>query len=364
MTTKRDSLISLSETSYYHCCVRCVRRAYLCGDDKVSGNNFDHRRQWLVSRFRFLSYVYAIDICAYAVMSNHYHVVLHVDVKRAEGWTECEVVDRWLQLYKGNALVDRWLADSAAMTQAELDKVAEIICEWRERLTSISWFMRGVNETIARMANEEDRVTGRFWEGRFKSQALLDVSALLSCMAYVDLNPVRAAMADDLVDSDFTSIQQRLFDELKQRSQASETKEKSINPIQSKRLKAKETYLLSLKQAQSLESLPQQKLMGFDGGSFTSVHDALPFTFADYLELVDSTGRVIRKDKRGFITAQSERLITSMGLDGEQWVEQVRHFERCFGSCAGGATQMTDYANRFGRKWSRGVQLARNRVRH
>src|SRR5690606_20198339 len=135
--------------------------------------------------------VYAIDICAYAVMSNHYHVVLHVDEGRANNWSDREVAERWMQLYNGNMLVNRWLAKPTACDQATLDKVGEIIAEWRERLTSVSWFMRGINETIARMANEEEGCKGRFWEGRFRRQALLDEGAILSCMAYVDLNPIR-----------------------------------------------------------------------------------------------------------------------------------------------------------------------------
>jgi len=169
MTKARDEQISLEDTPFYHCYVRCVRRTYLCGEDYSTGENYDHRKQWLVSRLRFLSYIYAIDTCAYAIMSNHYHVVLHVNQQRAQSWSDSEVVERWMQLYKGNVLVDCWLADASSMDKASLTKVKEYIEEWRERLSSISWFMRGVNETIARMANKEEGCKGRFWEGRFKT---------------------------------------------------------------------------------------------------------------------------------------------------------------------------------------------------
>jgi len=72
MTRARQQLIDLAATPYYHVISRCVRRAFLCGEDKLTGKNFDHRRQWLVDRVKLLSSIYSIDIAAYAIMSNHY----------------------------------------------------------------------------------------------------------------------------------------------------------------------------------------------------------------------------------------------------------------------------------------------------
>ena len=130
MTKPRKEQVSLDATSFYHCYVRCVRRAYLCGEDRISGESYDHRKQWIVSRLRFLSYIYSIDICAYAVMSNHYHVVLHVDVERAKAWSKEEVAERWMQLFKGHILVDRWLNKANTIDVATMEKVDEIIEQW------------------------------------------------------------------------------------------------------------------------------------------------------------------------------------------------------------------------------------------
>ena len=93
--------------------------------------------------------------------------------------------------------------------KAALDLLAKQVSDWRSRLTNISWFMRVLNEKIARMANKEDECTGRFWEGRFKCQALLDEQALMACMVYVDLNPVRANMAATPEESEHTSVKSR-----------------------------------------------------------------------------------------------------------------------------------------------------------
>ena len=90
MTRPRSALISLPDTPWYHMVNRCVRRAFLCGHDAHSGQNFEHRRGWVETRIRELASVFAIDVAAYAVMSNHYHIVLRIDADRARTWGDDE----------------------------------------------------------------------------------------------------------------------------------------------------------------------------------------------------------------------------------------------------------------------------------
>lgn len=357
MTQSREALISLEATSFYHCYVRCVRRAYLCGDDYSTGQNYDHRKQWLVSRIRFLSYVYAIDVCAYAVMSNHYHVVLHVDRDRALAWSKEEVCERWMQLYKGHLLVDRWLKEPESIDRATQEAVDSIIESWRERLYDISWFMRGINERIARMANGEENSKGRFWEGRFKSQALLDEVALLSCMAYVDLNPVRAGLAETLADSDFTAIQQRLYDYSKYKTKKA-TAEKQVE----QRIKAQKILQKPQKRTQEKRPLEQAPLMPFSGSSHTSIHTALPFTREDYFALVDETGRCIRDDKRGFIAESAPPLLSQFGIDPNHWLAHVKRFGDSYGYCAGSRENILNYAEVFSRKTAKGAGVSHSKI--
>ena len=93
MPKLRSSQVSLIDTAYYHCVSRCVRRAYICGAaarrfDKYSGTSYEHRRAWVEDKALWLSSVFAIGTCAYAVMSNHVQLVLCVDKDKVLKWSD------------------------------------------------------------------------------------------------------------------------------------------------------------------------------------------------------------------------------------------------------------------------------------
>src|SRR5688572_25413333 len=138
MTYARKSLVSLNDTTYYHVVARCVRRAWLWGFDKYAGRDFSHRKQWVLERLQLLTAMFAIDVCAYAILSNHYHLVLHVDRARAQAWSLQEVVAQWQRLFVAPLLVERWANGQCS----EVERVAAeaIIERWRERLFDFSWF--------------------------------------------------------------------------------------------------------------------------------------------------------------------------------------------------------------------------------
>ena len=325
MTRARETLISLEATPYYHCISRCVRRAWLCGADPYSGQSFEHRRQWVLERMRELVEIFAIDVCAYAIMSNHYHVVLHVDAERAKAWTDKQVIEQWMRLYKGHMLADRYLAGDM-MSKAEWAALSELIEKWRLRLYDISWFMRCMNEYLAQHANAEDQCKGRFWEGRFKSQALLDEGALLTCMSYVDLNPIRAGLAKTPERSDFTSIQERI-----------EAYAERQNRRKAKQIRKQPTTLHPFKRAR---------------GKKTAKH--IEFDLKDYLRLVDWTGRAIREDKKGAIPSDLAPILERIGLNPDAWLKSVSHYNRNYFSVLGAIDRIKAFAQEQEKNWHRG----------
>ncbi|WP_407333271.1 transposase [Enterovibrio sp. 27052020O] len=290
MTTARSSLINVSATPYYHCVSRCVRRSFLCGYDIHADKSFEHRREWIEKRLLLLAQIFCIDVCAYAIMSNHYHVVLHINTKEAGLLSLEQVAERWLSLHSGPVLVNRFMGGDK-LSEAERERCEEIIEVWRERLTSISWFMRLLNQHIALEANREDQCTGHFWEGRFKSQALLDEKALAAAMAYVDLNPVRAAIAETPEQSAFTSVKARI-------------------------------------EALRKEQHTAPYLFPFVGNPREPMPDGIPFRLMDYLELVDWTGRQMRDNKRGHINSALPPILSRLGFDPADWLEACIQIER------------------------------------
>jgi len=162
MTQARSTLMSLSDTPYYHCVSRCVRRAFLCGYDTHSQTDYEHRRDWLEAKLHKVAGIFSIKLCAYAVMSNHYHVVVHIRSEDALQWSQHEVVRRWHMLFNGTYL-SQCFAAGDPLLDAQREVLDKDIEKWRERLCSLSWFMKVVNESIARRANMEDNCTGHFW---------------------------------------------------------------------------------------------------------------------------------------------------------------------------------------------------------
>ena len=314
MPRPRRQLVSVAETPYYHVFSRCVRRAFLCGVDHDSGRSYEHRRAWIEDRIRVLSSLFSIRLCASAVMSNHYPLVVKLNPDESKGWSDDEVLQRWTSLFRGPLLIQRCRAGEA-LSAAEQETVRDAAAVYRKRLGDLSWFMKCLNEPIARQANAEDGCTGHFWEARFQSKALRSERALLAAMVYVDLNPIRAGMALTPENSEYTSVRVRIRgddDSREQRGPVTRMLERGeLNHI--------ETPIRPLlKFSDTVNSMDEPQ----------SSIDRLPMRAPDYLQLVDATGRLLLPGKRGRIDASVAPILDRLGLSPSEWTQATTSFRQ------------------------------------
>lgn len=296
----------------YHCISRCVRRAFLCGNDPVTGRSFEHRKQWLEDRILELGNLFAVAVHAYAVMSNHLHVVLHVDPQAVDDWSNEEVARRWLALCPPRGMD----GPSLQSRIRELATQSERIAVLRERLGSVSWFNRFLKEPIARTANREDECTGRFWEGRFATQNALNDPALLTCMVYVDLNPVRAGISANPQDGPHTSLRRRLAFE--------SDLQVSLQPL-----------------AASIRcELPELSLHA-------------------YLDLVNWTHSNLHADDKAPMTDSVPHTLQQLNMRPKHWLLQVPAIETHFSRAIGTSNALLELAEKLGQRWVRGIGTAR-----
>ncbi len=338
-----------------HAVQRCVRRAFLCGNDPLTGKSHEHRRQWIRDRLEFLASVFAIDCLTFAVMSNHLHVVLRSRPDVLRQWSDEQVARRWLRLFPRRRLAN---GQPAPPTDVELNMIVldpRKLAELRVRLSDISWWMRCTAENIARQANREDACSGRFWEGRYKAQLLLDEASLLACSMYVDLNPVRAALAETPEESKYTGARERI-DDLKELSPPNTSD--SSQPLRSK-VRSTRRWERSRRRARSgwmspLQINEQSDPVGPDAsrcGRRASFKGFLSMSLTRYLELLDWTGRQLRSDKRGSIPSHLAPILERLGIGAQGWCDLVSKFGRLFNRAAGNPVSLSREATRRGQHY-------------
>ncbi len=314
MTQPRRQLVDPTQAQFFHLINRCVRRSWLCGFDTYSRNDFEHRKTWLRSRILELGEIFATGIYAFAVMSNHVHVVLHMHPGTANAWSEEEVARRWVGLFP---------ASTPELCEQKVEAIvqnAEQLAVYRIRLADVSWLMKCLSEPIARRANGEDKVTGRFWEGRFKSQLLLSEKSILAAMTYVDLNPLRADIAKGVSTSNNTSVHMRH------------------------------------EQIRKNEAVASQTLAPLAGVKSANVP---PMTEADYIDLVDFTGRELHPSKRGVIKPDEPPALRKLGLDKDHWTMKVKGVGSSYWRVVGNLEELLEKAKELKQRTLFGIGFAR-----
>jgi REP element-mobilizing transposase RayT len=380
----RREIVPADEVGVYHCTARCVRRAFLCGVDCYSGKNYEHRRDWIRERIEQLAAIFAIDVCGYAVMSNHLHLILRTRPDLVPEWSDKEVASRWKRLFPS------WDPATGLRTEPTEGDLNVIVSDTarvellREQLSSLSWFMRGLCEPIARRANKEDECSGRFWEGRFGSQRLVDEGAILAGSIYVDLNPIRAGMAETPEDSEYTSA----FDRIRASSnhgtidrENSPSRPLDSSSIESSRVSEPNSQRFSDAWLCELtiderpgppagDSSPEESSevdVSLAGSTLSpeiapprrhrpraSNQGFLPIPLEHYLSLLDWTGRQFRGAKQQAIPATLAPILERLGLNGDRWPETMRQFGRWFKTAVGRRDSLKELAARRRKAWLHG----------
>jgi REP element-mobilizing transposase RayT len=386
----RREIVAHEEVGIYHCIARCVRRAFLCGVDPFTNKDHEHRKGWIRDRLKELASFFAVEVCGYAVMSNHLHVVLRSRPDLAQRWTDEEVALQWRRLFPARDPLTGLAGEPSAQDLSTITSDSGRVTELRKRLASLSWFMRCLNEPIARAANQEDGCTGRFWEGRFRSQALVDEAAILACSIYVDLNPIRAGIADTPENSQFTSAYDRIrsmrVDSDESPSQAASAPSESpttesIETTSTHDTRRPDAWLCELTLFEGQDATAETKLATAEVGKSgtqprpeeatqaecrprpklaarASDQGYLPIELEKYLSLLDWTGRQLRADHQGTIPSHFAPILERLGVNVEAWIETVQNFGRWFKRAAGRRDSLADLAHRSGRSWFHGQRAA------
>jgi REP element-mobilizing transposase RayT len=370
MAMPRSKYVQEGQEGVYHCFSRCVRRAFLYGFDPLTRRDFSHRKAWLADRLRHLAAIFTIEVCAYAVMENHYHTILRTRPDLVANLSAREVATRWLTLFPRHRNLKGTSITPVEKEVCALADCPERIAQLRGRLSSLSWFMGRLNEFIARAANKEDRAKGRFWESRFKCQVLLDEAAIAACMVYVDLNPIRAGLAATPEESDFTSIQERIRAWQKEALTIASVSMEAAQDMQSGSFGRD---MLMLENADEISNPIPEGISAmrnsFDGAALRACwlcpiqsdserRGILQITTAEYLNLLDKSGRITRSHKWGAVDADLEPILLRIGANPEAWLDTVSRFGSKFRLAAGLLSNLRNFAHQLGRQWLKGVATA------
>ncbi len=148
-------LVDLSIARWYHCISRCVRQALLLGDGPIN------RKAWIENRLEELAQIFAVTVGGFAVRDNHLHVLARLDPDAAAGWSDENVVRRWVRLYPPRDKTRRVLPVSDLWVQDRLGHPAWVATA-RQQLKSLSWFMKCLKEPLARGKSPGQNARGVF----------------------------------------------------------------------------------------------------------------------------------------------------------------------------------------------------------
>jgi hypothetical protein len=332
----RGEVVDPTAVQVFHVLNRTVRRCWLFGEDPLTGINYDHRKEWIEQRLRHFAGQFGIDLLSFAILSNHYHLMLRSRPDVVATWDDSEVARRWLMICPHRIQKN---GTPCEPNKKELDAIRNCrqkLAEIRLRLSDISWWMRLLDQRIARRCNDEDEARGRFFEDRFKAVPLIDEQAITACAVYIDLNLIRACIAETVELSDHTSGQLRARawrDKIRHSaSAASETPEHSRSVMTACSEESVDAFLSPVSVSDVSE---QPGPMASRTGKRCSDKGFLQTSEQAYLELLDWTARQTAAGKSGRTSGEQLPILVRLGLPASVWLEMVADFGKLFPTMAG-----------------------------
>lgn len=331
----RSDMYDRTEVGTYHCYNNVVQGLDLLGP----------RRSWIEDRLETLASIFAVDVLTFAVLDTHYHSILTNRPDIAETWDDREVIQRWWRLNAQSLRLEAPPTEDEILTYLALPQV---VSEWRLRLGDISWFMKMLDESVSRAANRERERRGHFWADRYQMQVLTDDEALLACVLYVDLNPLRATICDTLEESQYTGIWLRM------RDIAAEARRRLGGEV------SEESWPTALKEAGWLLPIAHQGDGEVQNGRRCSDRGLFPFSVEEYLLLADRVARVPALGKAGFqaldLPPFFERLLSRL----DEWLNAIKNFAEQFGLVVGKTASIEEFSERKNHNFTGRIRRNRN----
>jgi hypothetical protein len=363
----RKTVVDLNTVGVYHVWGRCVRRAWLCGNDPISGVDHSERRDWIRQLQEKLAALFSMEVEFHSELSNHLHLIIRTRPDIVAKWSDEDVVRRMLTVHRiihsESGQVEPPSAEEIQLELADAERVADLRC----RLKNLSWFMKALRETVARRANRSEKITGAFWDGRFRCRKLIDETAILICGMYVDLNQIRAGEAASPEQSKYTSVFDRIGGWQFRRQAATGTVPGTFDgevdhwisgseegrPIGSD---APDGWLGELTLEDGPGAIESEWNLRSRSGRRASDKGLLPLSFEKYLELLDWTGQQLNDKKRGVIPDSLAPILERLRIRSERWVDLIEHFDIWFASFVGHMDELRAAAARAGKRCLRGIR--------
>lgn len=339
----RSEIIDDTEVGTYHIYSRCVRKAFLLGKGNRRRRRYERRKEWIRSLLVDMASIFSVDVIKYGLLDNHFHLLLRNRPDVVKRWTDHQVLRRAIRLFPEKFRRMGLYVEAHEDLPEALLQNQDLIAELRTRLSSLSWFMKVVKERIAKRSNREDKASGTFWDGRFKSTKLLGDGPVFACAIYIDLNVIYAGISNKPEESRYTSAYDRI------RGMRARMKERN-----KKRGRDCDGFLVPLDRAGDYrrEDLVKEGRRATNDGVFE-----LPLLV--YLKILDQLGRIVRAGKRGSIPQDLMPIVERLGINPEMVLECVESFKQPGRKVVGSIVRLRAEAERMGRRWLHGVSKAR-----